>query len=69
MITRKVTNKLTFTGDKVGAEPLVNTTYGKRLYIFGIKFFDHSFTEEQESLVNDGTNTSTVGYNKSNKKS
>jgi len=69
MITRKITNKLTYKEKMDGDTYLTTTEYNRKLYIWGIKLVDHSFKEEQFSTVKDASTTKSMGFTKPNKNS
>lgn len=69
MITRKITNKLTYKEKMDEDSYLTTTEYNRKLYLWGIKLVDHSFREDQISNIKDVTNNKSIGFNKPNKNS
>ena len=69
MITRKITNKLTYK-DKIDDEAYLTTTeYNRKIYLWGIMLVDHSFKEDQISNIKDVTTNKSIGFTKPNKNS
>ena len=69
MITRKITNKLTYKEKMDGESYLTTTEYNRKLYLWGIKLVDHSFREDQISNIKDVNISKSIGFSKSNKNS